>query len=140
MASQIVVYVERNLGFEAEHHKRAINVRGVAFRMDPESDRVGFYTSQSTKHGMAMLLNTMLREQRVHVRKPVVTRDTSCLARLREQLNIYGYQYKIGPTPFTTDKCVLSGKVGSMKDDLCICLQAACYFTEIDHRRNVAMR
>ena len=66
--SRIVIYVERNLGHEAEHHRHALkDIRGVFFREDPKNGRVGLLTTNDIKHGMATLLNIMLREQRLCV-------------------------------------------------------------------------
>jgi hypothetical protein len=133
--SQVKIYVERNLGFEAEHHKLALeHLPRVSFRMDPGCDRVGVYTSQPIKHAMATLLNTMMRDQRVHILYPVITKDTCNLERLREQLNVYSYQFKLGVTTFQTDRCAISGKIGGMKDDICIALQLGVYFTDVDSR------
>jgi hypothetical protein len=135
MQSKIKIYVERNLGFEAEHHKLALqHLPGVTFRMDPCSDRVGIYTTQTIKHAMSTLLNTMLRDARVHILHPLVTEDPTNITRLRDQLNVYSYQYKLGVTTFQTDRCAISGKIGGMKDDICIALQLGIYFTDIDSR------
>ena len=133
LQSPVRIYVERNLGFEAEHHKLALqHLPGVSFRMDPNCDRVGIYTSQTVKHAMSTLLNTMLRDERVHVIKPVVTLDKANLIRLRDQLNVYSYQFKLGVTTFQPDRCAISGKIGGMKDDIAIALQLGVYFTDID--------
>jgi hypothetical protein len=44
--SPIVVYVEHNLGFEAEHHERALRgVPGVSFYRDERRQRVGMLTT-----------------------------------------------------------------------------------------------
>jgi len=59
--------------------------------------------------------------------------------RLREQMEIYSYQYKAALTTFQKDAIALSGKVGGMKDDICICLQLACYFTQIERQRDAAL-
>jgi hypothetical protein len=138
--STVYIYVERNLGFEAEHHKMNLQKEpNVVFRMDPESDRCGIYTTQNIKHAMAMLLNTMLREHRVNVRNPLVTADQATKTRLRDQMYVYGYQFKVAPNPFSQDKCCLSGKVGGMKDDLVVALQLGIYFTELDSQRHNAV-
>jgi hypothetical protein len=132
-SSPIKIYVERNLGFEAEHHKLALqHLQGVTFRMDPVSNRVGVYTTQTIKHAMATLMNTLLRDNRVHVLNPLVTQDPANIVRLREQLNVYSYQFKIGITTFQPDRCAISGKIGGMKDDICIALQLGLYFTDVD--------
>lgn len=81
---------------------------------------------------MVTLLNTMLREQRVHIDTELVSREPKTIKiRLREQLEIYSYQFKQAPTTFGKTQVALSGKVGGMKDDLCICLQLSVYWTSV---------
>jgi len=132
--SKVKVYVERNLGFEAEHHHRALGTMpGVEFFVDHKAGRVGVLTTNATKHAMSTILNTMMRERRVHVAKLVVSRDPrAVLLRLREQLEIYSYQYKQAGSTFGKNQVALSGKVGGMKDDLCICLQLGAYWTSAE--------
>lgn len=94
---------------------------------------MGVLTDNNTKHAMSTILNTMLRERRVHIAKQVVSREPKmCLVRLREQLEIYSYQFKQAPNTFGKDQVALSGKVGGMKDDLCICLQLGVYWTSAE--------
>ena len=140
--SPVHVFVERNLGFEAEHHHRALgNLPGVTFHIDHHASRVGVLTTNETKHAMCAVVSTMLRERRLHVRKPLVSRDPpGVVVRLREQLEIYSYQFKAAQNTFTSDKIALSGKVGGMKDDLCICLQLGAYWTNVEAVRNMVMR
>ena len=140
-ASPVHVYVERNLGFEAEHHKRALDsLPGVAFYIDQKADRVGVLTTEAIKHAMCQLVVVMLQERRIHVNKPLVSRDErGMLLRLREQMEVYSYQFKLGTTTFQKDRIALSGKVGGMKDDICICLQLACYYTQLETQRTVQM-
>lgn len=143
IASKIYIYVERNLGFEAEHHKRALDktIPNVHFYLDEQHDRVGILTTNEVKHAMAQLVVLMLEEQRIHVRKPcLISKDPrGNLQKLREQMEIYSYQYKAAQTTFQKDAIALSGKVGGMKDDICICLQLACYFTQIEKQRDQAL-
>ncbi len=136
-ASPIVVYVERNLGFEAEHHKRALeSLPGVQFHLDQKANRVGVLTTEAIKHAMCQLVVVMLQERRIHVHKPLVSKDErAMLLRLREQMEVYSYQFKLGVTTFQKDRIALSGKVGGMKDDICICLQLACYYTQLETQR-----
>ena len=80
----------------------------------------------------------MLRERRIHVAKPLTSKDEKgMLTRLREQMEVYSYQFKLGTNTFQKDRVALSGKVGGMKDDICICLQLACYFTQLESQRAV---
>lgn len=143
MASKVTIYVERNLGFEAEHHKRALEkvIPNCSFYLDEQHDRVGVLTTNEVKHAMAQLTVLMLEEQRLHVRKPtIISRDPkSNLHKLREQMEVYSYQYKAAQTTFQKDAIALSGKVGGMKDDICICLQLACYFTQLEKQRDLAV-
>jgi hypothetical protein len=80
----------------------------------------------------------MLQERRIHVHKPLVSKDEKgLLLRLREQMEVYSYQFNLGVTTFQKDRIALSGKVGGMKDDICICLQLACYYTQLESQRAV---
>ena len=97
-------------------------------------------TTNPIKHAMCQLVVLMLEERRIHLRKPLVSRDPRGRAlRLREQMEIYSYQYKAALTTFQKDAVALSGKVGGMKDDICICLQLACYFTQVERQRDAAL-
>ena len=85
---------------------------------------------------MCQLVVLMLEEKRIHVRKPLISRDPrGCAIRLREQMEIYSYQFKAALTTFQKDAVAISGKVGGMKDDICICLQLACYHTQLESQR-----
>jgi hypothetical protein len=138
--SVVYVYVERNLGFEAEHHQRALeHLRGVKFRLDVPAKRVGMLTTQSIKHAACQLLNYMLREDRVHVGPGLVSRDAAgARAKLREQLEVFSYQWKTAESVFQADRCALSGKIGGMKDDVVMAFMLGVYFTQLDrHQGNV---
>lgn len=141
--SPVYIYVERNLGFEAEHHQRALDhLPGVCFRLDPQAKRVGMLTTQSIKHAACELLNYMLREDRLHVAEDLVSRDAKAVrAKLRDQLEIFSYQWKSAETVFQQDRCALSGKIGGMKDDIIMALMLGVYFTQLDrHQGNVPRR
>jgi hypothetical protein len=134
--SRIIIYVERNLGHEAEHHKHALqDIPGVYFREDPKNGRVGLLTTQDIKFGAATLLNIMLREQRLCMlpETNLVCRDAKDLVgRLREQLYMYSLQYKDSTDTFGKQRVALNGKMGGMKDDCVICLQLGIFFTDWD--------
>jgi hypothetical protein len=131
--SRVIIYVERNLGHEAEHHRHALkNLPGVFFREDAKKGRVGLLTTNDIKHGMSTLLNIMLRENRVCMLKEedLVCRNAhDFVLRLREQLNVYSYQFKDPSDTFGKQRVALTGKVGGMKDDIVIALQLGVYFT-----------
>lgn len=88
--SPIVIMVERNLGFESEHHERALrDLPNCRHRVDHQGKRFGILTTEDIKYGMMTLLNTMLRDQRCNVRQPVFSEDpVANTRRLREQLGI----------------------------------------------------
>ena len=134
---RVFVYVERNLGFEAEHHRRALgHLPGVSFYVDQGANRVGVLTTEQVKHAMCQLVVAMLKEHRLHIKEPLISKTPQeCRIRLREQMEIYGYQVKLAANTFQKERIALSGKIGGMKDDVCICLQLACYFTQIEGQR-----
>ena len=93
-------------------------------------------TTEQVKHAMCQLVVVLLKERRIHVAKQIVSRNQQeALARLREQMDVYGYQHKAAINTFQKDRLALSGKIGGMRDDVCICLQLACYFTQIEEQR-----
>ena len=129
--SEIVVMVERNLGFEAEHHQRALaGISHTRHRIDHQAQRYGVLTTVEIKLGMMTLLNNMLRDKRVNVAEPLLSETpVESRRRLREQLGIYSFQYKAAANAFGKQRVALNGKVGGMKDDVCIALQLAIYFS-----------
>jgi hypothetical protein len=135
--SRVFIFVERNLGFEAEHHKRALqSIPGVSFYVDQKAERVGVLTTEATKHAMAQLVVSMLAERRMHILPVLYSNDSAAMRiRLREQMETYSAQFKQAPDTFGKDKISLSGKVGGMKDDICICMQLAAYYTQIESQR-----
>lgn len=139
--TRFFIFVERNLGFEAEHHKRALeHIPGVSFYVDHKASRVGVLTTEATKHAMAQLVVSMLAEKRIHVLPRLYSAEPDqARIRLREQMETYSAQFKQAPDTFGKDKISLSGKVGGMKDDVCICLQLAAYFTQLETQRAADM-
>lgn len=125
--------MERNLGFEAEHHKRALEtLPNVEFYVDHKAGRVGVLTTNEVKHAMATLTSTMLRERRIHVAKRLQSRDPSGMcSRLKEQLNTYSMLFKQAASSFQQDRCALSGKVAGARDDIAISLQLGIYWTSV---------
>ncbi len=131
--SRVTIFVERNLGFEAEHHKRALaHLPNTVFHEDDKAGRVGILTTDSVKYAAMELLNIMLRERRLAVCRHLHSRDRrGMLARLREQLEVYSFQFKQAANTFQKSRTALSGKVGGMKDDIAISLQLGIYWTSV---------
>jgi hypothetical protein len=130
-STPIVIYVEANLGYESEHHERAMRgLANVYFHRDVKRGRVGVCTTHAIKHACSTLCNTLLREDRICLMPDniFVSNDTKGnKLKLREQMYIYSYQYKTANSIFGRDKMALSGKVGGMKDDMCLSLQMCIY-------------
>lgn len=100
---------------------------------DTQAKRMGVLTSDATKHAMCGLVNSMLRENRIHVSKRLVSRDPAGMrTRLREQMEVYSYQFKLGETAFNKDQMCLSGKIGGMRDDVAICFQLVTYWSGLE--------
>ena len=128
---------------EAEHHQHALDdLKRVAFRSDLHAKRVGMYTTQPIKHASCQLLNYMLREGRIQMSDTLVSRDAAAAkTKFREQLEIFSYQWKTAEMVFQQDRCVLSGKVGGMKDDIVMAFMLGIYFTQLDsHQGNIPPR
>lgn len=132
--SNITIYVERNLGFEAEHIERAIKYEpGVFFYHDVQARRTGIYTTENVKLGAMTMTNVMLREHRIHIlpAETLVSQEPIVMRRkLQEQLQIYSLQFKVPENVFQKGRYALSGKVGGLKDDIVICLQLGVYWTD----------
>ena len=132
--SKIVIFVERNLGFEAEHLERALrSEEHVVFYKDKQANRTGVLTTENVKLGAMTMTNVMLREKRIHlmpVEKMASQDSGGARRRLREQLEIYSLQFKEPENVFQKGRYALSGKVGGLKDDIVICLQLGVYWTE----------
>jgi hypothetical protein len=59
--------------------------------------------------------------------------------RLREQLNVYSYQFKDPSDTFGKQRVALTGKVGGMKDDIVIALQLGVFFTDWDAKYGLSV-
>ena len=82
------------------------------------------------KLAMMTLTNNMLRDKRINVANPLLSETpVESRKRLREQLGIYSFQYKAAANAFGKQRVALNGKVGGMKDDVCIAMQLAIYFS-----------
>ncbi len=132
--STVHIIVERNLGFEAEHMERVLkNEENVVFYRDAIAKRTGVLTTENVKLGAMTLTNVMLREKRVHMLQgpSLISNDPlTARRRLKEQLEIFSFQFKSPENVFQKGRFALSGKVGGMKDDIVICLQLGLYWTE----------
>ena len=118
---------------QAEHHKHGLShLHDVTFYEDIKAGRVGVLTTDNVKYASMELVNIMLRERRIAICKHMHSRDKKgMLVRLREQLEIYSFQWKEAANTFQKSRTSLSGKVGGCKDDIVISLQLGCYWTSM---------
>ena len=97
---QIIIYVERNLGFEAEHMERELrNEPNVVFYKDVQASRVGVLTTENVKLGAMTTTNVLLRERRIHMmpcNELVSTDPIAIRVKMQEQLAVYSLQFKVG--------------------------------------------
>jgi len=132
--SLVTIFVERNLGFEAEHFERSLkHLENVHFYRDLQAGRTGILTTENVKLAAMTMTNVMLREQRICLLPSgqLMSKNAQEMRkRLREQLEIYSFQFKSPNDVFQKGKYALSGKVGGFKDDIVICLQLGVYWTE----------
>jgi len=99
-------------------------------RVDHAAQRYGLVATQDIKLGMMTLLNNILCDQCVNLLPELVSDDAKGnRKRLREQLAIYSFQFKSAPDTFGKQRMALNGKVGGMKDNVCIALQLGVYFS-----------
>ena len=100
--------------------------------------RFGVLTTEEVKKGMCTLVSVMLREKRLSILKPLLSENpTGNAKRLNEQMHIYSLQFKEAGNVFSKGRAALSGKVGGMKDDVCICFQVLTLpftFQQIVHK------
>ena len=97
--AQIIIYVERNLGFEAEHMERELrNEPNVVFYKDVQASRVGVLTTENVKLGAMTTTNVLLRERRIHMmpcNELVSTDPIAIRVKMQEQLAVYSLQFKV---------------------------------------------
>ena len=123
--SEVIIMVERNLGFEAEHHHRALS--GIPYtrhRIDHQAKRYGILTTEDIKLAMMTLFNNMLRDQRVILQQWTIQYNTA----FEGATSIYSVPVQTMLMLFKRPRC-LNGKVGGMKDDICIAVQLVVYYS-----------
>ena len=118
---------------QAEHHRHALShLHNVTFYEDIKAGRVGVLTTDLVKFSAMEMVNILLRERRIAICKHMHSRDKKgMLVRLREQFEIYSFQFKEAANTFQKSRTALSGKVGGCKDDIIITLQLGCYWTSV---------
>lgn len=95
--SPVLIFVERNLGFEAEHIHRALrNEPLVEFYRDEQASRTGILTTDVIKLASMTLTNVILREQRLSIlpAQQLVARDPQEARRLCCGLSVLSVKFQ----------------------------------------------
>tara|TARA_Y100000389_G_C17203762_1_gene384985 strand:+ start:188 stop:703 length:516 start_codon:yes stop_codon:yes gene_type:complete len=129
--SPVVIVVERNLGFEAEHLFRACkNIENSRFvRESKDPNRIGVITTLERKQEFVALTNVMLRESRIfawNINWTNVQKNDSRKV-LHEQLSYFGYTFSAPDNLFQKERFSISGKGAGGKDDLCMAFLICVY-------------
>ncbi len=134
--SRVLVVVERNLGFEAEHLYRACHdiPNSVFVRESKDVARIGVLTTLDRKQEFVTYTNVMLRESRVFApeRHFVNVQQNKAHSTLLEQLSYFGYTFSAPDNQFQKERFCISGKGAGGKDDLCMAFLIGVYvFTKL---------
>ena len=134
--SRVLVVVERNLGFEAEHLYRECHdiPNSVFVRESKDAARIGVLTTLDRKQEFVTYTNVMLRESRVFApeRHFVNVQQNKAHSTLLEQLSYFGYTFSAPDNQFQKERFCISGKGAGGKDDLCMAFLIGVYvFTNL---------
>ncbi len=134
--SRVLIVVERNLGFEAEHLYRACRdiPNSVFVREGKDVSRIGVLTTLERKQEFVTYTNVMLRESRVFApeRHFVNVQQNKARSTLLEQLSYFGYTFSAPDNQFQKERFCISGKSAGGKDDLCMAFLIGLYvFTKL---------
>jgi len=128
--ASLVVGVEANLGFEANHVLHALRKAGVPHIALHEGaqESVGVLTTNASKELMCVGLQELIDHKRMVISRQLVSLSASPLETLDtlfKQMNTYTIVVEAPRTPFGKPRRTYTGKVGGNQDDLCIALQLA---------------
>ena len=134
--SKVIIIVERNLGFEAEHLFRYCrSIPGSGFLREKGNTRIGILTTQTMKMAYVSFLNILLREERaccVQAADFVDCGKNQTRSLLLDQLSFFGYSFSRPENQFQKQRFAIGGKTGGGKDDLAMALQFGLYFANDD--------
>tara|TARA_X000000368_G_scaffold204032_1_gene161029 strand:+ start:644 stop:1273 length:630 start_codon:yes stop_codon:yes gene_type:complete len=129
--SPVLVVVERNLGFEAEHLFRACeDIPNTYYvRENNQPSRIGVLTTLPRKQEFVTLTNVLLRESRIFAWETSWTNVQNNGSRkvLHEQLSYFGYTFSAADNLFQKERFSISGKGAGGKDDLCMAFLIGLY-------------
>lgn len=126
--AKLVVGVEANLGFEAQHVLHALRQRGFSFIALHEGaqDGPGILTTNASKELMCIGLQELLDYKRIFLSKKLVSISGSPIEMVNtliKQLNQFAVLVEPPRTPFGQVRRTYTGKIAGNQDDLCISLQ-----------------
>jgi hypothetical protein len=133
----VVIIVERNLGFEAEHLYRYCRlIPNSSFLRECNSTRIGILTTQVFKMAYVTFLNVLLREERVLCVSDATFVDSlgqKTRVALHDQLAFFGVSFSAVENQFSKQRMAIGGKTGGGKDDLAMAMLFGLYFA-LDQR------
>ena len=134
--SNVVIIIERNLGFEAEHLFRECRdtIPNSSFLCEPGIERIGVLTTHARKIAYVSVMNNLLRETRIFVDQEywVDSGKNKTSTMLLEQLSFFGFAFTRPENAFQKEKVAISGKSSGGKDDLCMALLIGLFFVVED--------
>lgn len=135
--SPVVIIVERNLGFEAEHLFRYCRtIPGSSFLYEKGAPRIGILTTQTFKLAYVSFANILLRDERLVCIAEAAFVDygrSKSRAALLDQLSFFGFTFSRPENHFQKQRFVIGGKAGGGKDDLAMSFLFGVYFS-LDER------
>lgn len=129
--TRIVLVLESNLAFEAQHLVHAMTVSGIKSWIalsEGQGGTLGWLTTNSRKDEMALLLREALRMGRISLHGDFfsLTMETKrARQRLFDELSNYSVINDAPKTAFGKMRKTYTGKVAGMQDDCAITLQLA---------------
>lgn len=135
--SKVIIIIERNLGFEAEHlYRYCKNIPNSRFLHETGKTRIGILTTQSFKLAYVNFMGILLRENRITCMPENKFTDNAgnkTRVMLQDQLLFFGFSFSNVENQFSKQRVAIGGKTGGGKDDLAMALLFGIYFA-IDQR------
>ena len=135
--SPVVIIVERNLGFEAEHLFRYCRtIPSSYFLYEKGAQRIGILTTQTFKLAYVSFANILLRDERLICMEDKNFVDygrSKSREALLDQLSFFGFTFSRPENHFQKQRFVIGGKAGGGKDDLAMSFLFGVYFS-LDER------
>jgi len=134
---QVVLGLESNLGFEAQHAVHSLKRAGLrnwVTLMEGVDGTCGLLTTNASKEVMCVALQQLLSSNHLHVSTNMLSISTSPREVFDQMVQeVRGYMIYVDPpkTLFAKPRRTFTGKVGGHNDDVVIALQLAILTMQI---------